>query len=895
MKKKTANNSYSVLVLFGGRQPNSLKKIESRFPTTSVNLNSDIVLKSIPDIVVFYSQEKNLKNTSFLKKIKKNRMLKKAPMIFVLRSKRQISSITQHMSPYDDFVLCPVKSEELITRINKILLSKKEPKRVSSSGSEKIYGDYMSLIEHNPAAIAIHSEGKITYANKRAADLIGSDYPPDLTGMSVFDFVHPEYKEIVLQRIKLAQKKNKRSEPIEEKFICLDGRTIDVEVASFPVTFRNKKSSLVVFWDITGLKMIQSELKESEEKFRQLFENLPDGVFLAALSGEKKGAILDTNASAEKQTGFSRKELLSKNVFKDPEVRIFDPELDFDNENLIRENFPCLFSESKSKKDGSKYWAEILTSVFNKGEDLYAISVCRDITGQKRDEEKILMLSHAVEQSSSLIMITDGDGVIEYVNPKFTEVTGYSSEEAVGKKPNLLKSGETTDAEYKTLWNTIKSGKIWKGEFKNKKKSGDFYWESAVISPIKNTRGEIIRFFAIKEDITAFRQLHQQLAQVQKLDSIGILAGEMAHDFRNIISVISNLAEIIIMKKETGEDLSQEIDYVKQSCKKASDLTNRLLTFSRKQEFSPSVIDLNEAIISFEKMASRLVGEEIKIELKLSSPSQIIKADPIQIEQILINLTLNAKDAILQKPDTSNIISIETENIVLDDDYASAHVGISPGEYVAFSVSDSGVGMTEDMSQRVFEPFFTTKEKGKGCGLGLSIVYGIVKQNRAEINFYSESGKGTTVKIYWPAVLSDKPPVSSEHRNESLKGGSETILIVEDNKELRNYSSKTLKNLGYNVIEADNGEAALKIIESADYKIDIVFTDIVMPVIDGEELINRISEISPNMKFLFCSGYPNGHMALKGSFLTENNFIQKSFSENLLAKRIRDILDSEDK
>ncbi|MBN1620157.1 PAS domain S-box protein [candidate division WOR-3 bacterium] len=907
MKKETGSKKRISALIFQDKDADA-KRLKHSLDKLGLSVyvskkRSALTRKTIelkPDIVLFFSYESSKKNRSTYEKYKENIWLKKTGLIFILKSERQISDLPDFLSPGDDFIISPYKISELKSRMQKCIKSKRRVRRSSIHKKTKTDNStsethYLNLIENNPAAIAIHTGGKIVYANKKAIELVGAKSRKEVMGMPVFDFVHPDYKSIVAQRIKLAQEKGMHSETIEEKFLTLDKRDIDVEVASFPVIYENQKSSLVVFWDITGLKVIQRKLKESEEKFKQLFENLPDGVFLVSLSGKKSGAVIDTNASAEKQTGFNREELLSKNVFKNPEVRIFDPQLDFDNENLTPENFRFLFSESKCRKDKSKYWAEILTSSFNRGEDLYAISVWRDITIQKKDEEKILMLSHAVEQSSSLIMITDADGIIEYINPKFTAVTGYSSEEVVGSKPHFLKSGETTEAEYKALWKTIKSGKTWKGEFKNKKKNGDFYWESAVITPVKNSWGKIIRFFAIKEDITAFRQLHQQLAQVQKLDSIGILAGEMAHDFRNIISVISNLAEIIIMKKETGEDFNQELDYVKQSCKKASDLTNRLLTFSRKQEFTPSVIDLNEAIVNFEEMASHLIGEDVKIELIISSESQLIKADPIQIEQILINLTLNAKDAITQKPNTSKIISIETENIFIDDDYASYHVGIYPGEYAVFSVTDSGVGMTDDILHRVFEPFFTTKEKGKGCGLGLSIVYGIVKQNRAGINFYSEPGKGTTVKIYWPAVSCDQLPELSEHREKNLIGGSETILIVEDNKELRKHSSEILRSLGYNVIEADNGESALKIIESAGHNIDIVFTDIVMPVIDGEELVKRISEIPPHMKFLFCSGYPNGHRVMKGNLLTEKNFIQKSYPDSLLAKKIRNILDSEDK
>lgn len=904
MKKKNKTKKKHPLILFftDGKKSSSkiIKTLENQ--GFSVEVSKDrpkfIALseKIKPDLVIFSAYERTAKNTSSCRKFKLNVKLRSTPFIFIPASEKQTVDVIPDLGTSDDFILAPIKPAELVGRITKCLDQNKFSPRTKKRGKnlssrvEKIENDYMRLIEFNPAAIAIHSEGKIIYANKRAAFLTAAKSPDDLIGRPVFSFVHPDFRQIVSERIILAQEHDKHSDPIVEKFLRLDGSEIDVEVASFPITFKNKKSSIVVVWDITDLKKAESELKESENKFKLLFENLPDAVILSKIGGENSGMIVDANKSAESQTGYTKDEILEKNVLSDQSVRVADKESIPEFMENLSKGIPVLYTDEKTKKDGTRYWVESLTTLLNRGEDSLSVSVCRDITQQKLTEENVLMLSHAVEQSPTLIMITDKNGSIEYVNPKFTEITGYSLEESVGKNPRFLKTGETDEIEYKELWDTINSGRTWKGEFKNKKKNGDTYWESATIAPVKNDKGEIIRFFSVKEDITAIRQLNQQLAQVQKLDSIGTLAGEMAHDFRNIISVINNLAEIINMKIDSGEAVNQELVFIKDSCRKASDLTNRLLTFSRKQDFSPVLLDLNETIRNFKEMTSHLVGSDIEIDLRLSPDIEPIKADPLQLEQILINLTVNARDAILQKHDGEKRIIIETKCIWLDESYSMMHIGITEGDYIQISVSDTGIGMPEDVIQRIFEPFFTTKEKGKGCGLGLSIIYGIVKQNHAGISVYSEKGYGTTLKIYWPVSNGKKPKTFLKNTN--IKGGSETILIVDDNECIRNFSFVLLKKLGYTLLEAKDGETALKLLESADYAVDLVLTDIIMPEMNGKELSIIITEKNPKVKFLFCSGYPNGHIPVKEGFENGTNFIQKAFTEEKLARKIRAILDS---
>ncbi|MBN1151509.1 PAS domain S-box protein [candidate division WOR-3 bacterium] len=733
-----------------------IKSIESS--KISVSLSSkrshlkDLSVKKKPALVIFSAYKNDGKNVSILKDFISNPSCRSIPIIFLLTKENNPDSIIPILRQMDDFIVSPFKKEELVNRIKKSLSVKAIKNKTIGSNQKKFENDYRRLIHFNPVAIAIHSEGIIKYANIKASEVIGSKTPDDLIGMRVFDFVHPNFKNIVAERTKLAQQENKHSGPLEEKFLTLDGREIDVEVTSFPILYKNKISSLVMVKDITSLKRAERELKESENKFKRLFEYLPDAVILSKAKGKNAGSVIDINKSAQNQTGFTREELLKKNALSDPCIRVVDNSSLSGFQKTISEGEPFLFTERKTKKDGTDYWLESLSTIIDRDNDSILISVCRDITKQKEAEENAMMLSHSIQKSPTLILIADKRGFIEYVNPKFTEVTGYDLEEVRGQKLDFLKTCDSDANEYLKLWETILSGETWIGELKNKKKNGEIYWGSITIAPIKNEQNEIIRFFCLKEDITAIRQLNQQLAQIHKLDSIGKLAGEMAHDFKNMVSIISNLAEIIDMKVSEGESFERELFYIKDSCKKASDLTNRLLTFSRKQDFNPIMLDLNEAVVNFQKMTKNLIGDDIDFKLELSTDIGPIKADPLHLEQLLFNLTMNAKDAVSQKQlkQGHRYITIETKNVNLDENYLKKHLGLNPGNYIRISVSDNGMGMSEEFTQRIFEPFFTTKEKGKGSGLGLSIVYGIVKQNHGAINIYSEINVGTTVKVYWP-------------------------------------------------------------------------------------------------------------------------------------------------
>jgi len=395
-------------------------------------------------------------------------------------------------------------------------------------------------------------------------------------------------------------------------------------------------------------------------------------------------------------------------------------------------------------------------------------------------------------------------------------------------------------------------------------------------------------------DATERQSLQQQLNQAQRMESIGTLAGGIAHDFNNLLTVINGFSDFALMKIKEKDPLYKELSAIRTAGQKATDLTRQILAFSRKQIIQPKIISLNNVITDLDKMIHRLIGEDIKIDVKLFPDIQNIKADPGQIEQILINLVVNARDAVNHKTEQASEkeITIETDEIYFDESFTSKHIGSQSGLYICFSVSDNGIGMSEHIKEKIFEPFFTSKEKGKGTGLGLSTVYGIVKQNKGYINLDSELNKGSSFRIYWPTTKKKLTSVISVDHLESNLIGNESILLVEDDEGVKNFALSALSDFGYKVYTANNGKEAIELIKSEKIKIDLLFTDMIMPDMNGKELSQKLKKIIPELYILFASGYVDNNLLKSGELDKNINFLQKPYSINVLLKKIRKILDS---
>ncbi len=503
-------------------------------------------------------------------------------------------------------------------------------------------------------------------------------------------------------------------------------------------------------------------------------------------------------------------------------------------------------------------------------------------------EDSLRKLSCAVEQSADIIFITNVGGTIEYVNPTFEQVTGYSREEAMGQTPGFLKSGQQAPAIYRELWETIRSGDVYRNIEVNRRKSGGLYYVDESISPIRDSAGTITHFVSNGRDLTERLRVEAQLLQAQKMDAIGRLAGGVAHDFNNLLTIITSYSELALDSVEPGSSTGSRLQEILSAARRAAELTRQLLAFSRQQPQALRVADLNLVVSTIVKTLHRLIGEDIELIFVAGEELGRMRLDPVQIEQILMNLAANSRDAMPQ----GGRLTIQTSNVRLDEQYAEQKKAVIPiGRYVVLTVTDTGSGIPADHLAHVFEPFYTTKPSGKGTGLGLATVYGIVKQNHGFVWIYSEPGIGTTLKIYFPCVRDriSSPEVPSPCLADALRG-NETVLLVEDEEPLRRASAEFLGLRGYTVLQARDGLDALSVTKLHGSTIHLAVTDVVMPHMSGGQLAKELEIMRPETRVLFVSGY-TGQTVLDHKVDVENNFLQKPFTLTQLANKVRTVLD----
>ncbi len=510
--------------------------------------------------------------------------------------------------------------------------------------------------------------------------------------------------------------------------------------------------------------------------------------------------------------------------------------------------------------------------------------ITKAVEGKRTEEERERLMS-AIEQAAETIVVTDREGTIQYINPAFDRITGYTREEVIGQNPRILKSGKQDDAFYKELWDTITRGEVWSGRFINKKKDGTFYTEDATISPVHDATGKIVNYVAVKRDVTHEIKLEEQLRQAQKMEAVGTLAGGIAHDFNNLLMAIQGIASLMLYDVDSTHPHYERLQLITKQVRRGANLTAQLLGYARKGKYEVKPINLTRIVEETSDTFGR-IHKEITIHRKLTEDLSSIEADQSQIEQILLNLYINASGAM---PGGGTLI-LKTMNVTHKDMKGNLY-DPRPGSYVLLAVTDTGIGMDKETMERIFEPFFTTKEMGRGTGLGLASAYGIIKGHRGYIHVESEKGRGTTFSIYLPT--SDKKVETVVKPAKHVIEGSGTILLIDDEASVLNVGVRMLEVLGYTVLEAKSGRKAIETYKANKDTIDLVILDMIMPDMGGGEIYDRMKEISPDVKVLLSSGYSIEGQATEILEQGCDGFIQKPFDMAELSGKIRGFLDKE--
>ncbi len=731
-------------------------------------------------------------------------------------------------------------------------------------------------------------DGKLLMVNQRFCDLLAYTQT-ELLEMTVTDVTRPEDIDLSLNSMERLWAGETRAVLIERFYVRKDRSLVSANLALSVVrdVSGNPLYFIAAVEDTTERRRAEEALRESEERLRMIFEHAAVGIARISLDGK----WLMVNQRLCDIVSYTQAELLERTFWEMTPDEDLDGSFAGREALLAGESETCALEKRYVRKDGSLVWLHVSVSLVRdaSGDPESFLSVIEDISERKQAEQALVRLATAVEQAGESIVITDTDGTIQYVNPAFERTTGYARDEIIGQNPRVLKSEKQDSAFYGDLWETIQRGDVWTGHFTNRKKDGSLYEEEATISPVRDASGNVVNFVAVKRDVTKEVGLENQLMQAQKMEAVGQLAGGIAHDFNNLLTAVIGYSQLALRNLGDRDPLRADICEIEKAGLRAAELTGQLLAFSRKQVFQPKKLALNALVTDLQKMLRRLIGEDIELAALLDLELGTVKADPGQLQQVIMNLIVNARDAMPE----GGKLTIETANVDLDSDYAAQHFEVIPGAYCMLAISDNGFGMDEETRSHIFEPFFTTKGLGRGTGLGLSTVYGIVKQSGGHISVYSEPGHGTTFQIYLPRVVELAEDEDLRREPLSLPNGDETLLLVEDEAAVRELAARVLREYGYTVLEASDPSQALRAIDehSAD-EVQLLVTDVVMPQMSGRDLAEHLAPLRPDMRVLYVSGYTDRAIVHHGVLDEGTPFLQKPFTAEALVSKVREVLDA---
>lgn len=701
----------------------------------------------------------------------------------------------------------------------------------------------------NDAIFIVNFDGRILEVNETACRRL--EYTREqLLHLTPMDIDTPECSRRVMNHIDEIQRKGQAV--FETTHVTAGGTTLPIELNARVIEFEGKPAILSIARDITERKIAGNALHESEEKYSKLFHQSNDAIFIHDLEGN----IIDVNKRVVDYLGYERDEILKMNI-RDlhPPEALEKSAVAF--EKVGRCGF-VNFEIDVRKKSGEVSPVEISSSLFEIDERKVIQGIVRDLTERQKAEKALResqeLYETLVRTSPEAITTTDLSGKITYASPNTLAMHGYErADELIGRYALDLIAPEEHDRAVKNIQRTLTSGFVHNVEYALLKKDGSRFTGELNAALVKDESGKPLFFIATVRDATDRKRMEEQLRQSQKMEALGALAGGIAHDFNNLLIPILGYTDLLALKLEEHEPiLSRYIDEIKKTAERATALTKQLLVLGWRQTLRMIVLDLNALVSNLEDLLRRLIGEDIEFSLALEPGLMPVKADPGQIELIIINLVVNACDAM---PD-GGTLTIQTENVSIDRKATGALHGAEPGDYVRLTVKDTGIGMDKLMLERIFEPFFTTKETGHGTGLGLATAYSSVKQHEGWIDVQSKRGQGSNFNIYFPANLSivdDR--VEKEKQTPDIRGNNERVLLVEDDSAVRDLTANILGSNGYTVLEARSGKEALDIVAREDQKIDVIFSDVVLPGRSGIQLVEELLSRDPDLKVILSSGY----------------------------------------
>src|ERR1700733_1264640 len=756
---------------------------------------------------------------------------------------------------------------------------------VSPSGSQTTYGEdvrYRAFLDAAPDAIVlVNQSSTIALVNAQTEKLFG--YSQD---------------ELIGQQTEILFSKRSRSQHTDQHTRLLAAPVLQPLVESLEVFGLRKDGSEFLSeirlspLEINGEIFVSNAIRDISNR-RRTEEDLRRFASIVACSDDAiigktlKGTITSWNAGAERIYGYSAAEVIGEPVSMLVPINRPD-EIPNILECLKRNEIVNHFETVRVRKDGKEIQVELTVSPIRDAMEkiVGASTIGRDISERKQRERELYRLAALVESSNDAFIGNTVDGLITDWNIGAQRIYGYSASEVVGKSISTIFSPDNYGEIAEMIEEIRRGERVVKTDTIQLRQDGKKIHVALTLSPIKDPHGRVIGVSILARDITDSKLLEEMLRQAQKMEAVGRLAGGVAHDFNNLLGVILGYSGLLLEGFSQTDPRRKAVEEVQKAGERAALLTRQLLAFSRKQVLQPKVLDLNAVVGGMQNLLQRLIGENIELRVVLNPAIGRVKADFGQLEQVIMNLAVNSRDAM----PGGGILTIETSNVELDERYAVQHACTQSGPQVMLAVTDTGCGMDESTKAQIFEPFFTTKESGKGTGLGLSTVFGIVKQSGGSVWVYSESGVGTTFKIYLPRVdqlLEKETPIDTIDK---LDRGLQTILIVEDDAALLHVTCQSLEEVGYVVLAAQNPEEAIRIFENHPGAINLMVTDVIMPGMSGDQLASHLAMIRPEVKVLYISGYTDDTIVHHGVLDPGLAFLQKPFSPRVLARKVSEVL-----